>query len=142
MNDDEPSWVSIVADGRQVHVERLSDGQAVIELHKLTAPSPNRESLFGLGDTLAQIIALARRKPDCRQTRLYAFSVVLHRDTPERQVLATYDFHVLCPEEFEAACAFHSQICQRPTAITPDTISDRAEGRHCPHCREVRQHRS
>lgn len=137
-NDEEPCSVAIMAEGREIHVERLVNGQAVIELHRFRAPAPQPTNVT---ETLASLISLARRKPHCRENRLYAFSIVLRDDTPEQSVLATYDFHVLCPTEYEAACAYHHEICQSPKVISPDTISDRAEGRACPNCREVRKTR-
>ncbi len=138
LNDEEPGFVSIQADGREIFSQRLVDGQADIELSKFTAPVPPPANLT---DTLARIINLARRLPGCRHTRLYAFSVVLLSDTPERTVLATYDFHILCSQEFEEACSVHRQICHSPEAIAPDSISDRTAGRCCPDCREVRHSR-
>lgn len=138
-NDEEPCWLSLQVEGRELHAQRLVDGQAIIDISKFKAPLPSPTSLT---DTLSQILSFARGKSACRHTRLYTFSAVLLGDTADRAVLATYDFHVLCPREFEAACVFHRDVCRSPQAITPDTISDRTEGRNCPSCRQVRASRS
>lgn len=137
-NDQEPCWASIQVDGREVHAVRLDGKQATIELHNLRAPGVSAVS-DSLLDAFTSLFRLNRR-PNCKSlTRLYAFSVVLQADTAQRAVLATYDFHVLCPREFEDALAVHREICHRPEAITPDTISHRAEGRCCPHCIATRE---
>jgi hypothetical protein len=140
INDQEPCWASIQVDRREVHAIRLTGKQAVIELHKLSAPAPHNDSFT---DTLASLFNLRRVRPNCKShTRLYAFQVVLQADTPQRPVLATYDFHILCPREYQEACAVHRQICTNPDVIAPDTISDRTEGRCCPDCKQTRHDRA
>jgi hypothetical protein len=143
-NDQEPSWASIQVDGREVHRVQLTGTQAVIELHKLMAPPPAPADLTeALSDVLGNFLRLKRRKPNCRShQRLYKFSLVLQADTDQRETLATYDFHVLCPREFEEANAYHRQICADPAAIAPHTIAERAEGRCCPNCRRTREERA
>lgn len=141
-NDEEPCWASIQVEGREVHTVRLDGKQSLIELHRLVQPEPVTDSFR---DTLANLFGVRRSRPreNCKNhTRLYAFQVVLLADTPQRQVLATYDFHILCPREYADACAVHRQICSNPDVIAPDTISDRTEGRCCPDCKQTRQHRA
>jgi hypothetical protein len=137
-NDQEPCYASIQVDGREVHSVRLEGRQTHIELHKLRAPA-----VTAVSDSLLEAftsIFRVRRRANCKsQTRLYAFSVVLQADTPQRNVLATYQFHVLCPREFQDALAVHHEICHSPEAIAPDSISHRAEGRCCPHCIATRE---
>lgn len=79
------------------------------------------------------------RKPKKEQLRLYAFRTILSSSPlsdgapPE----ATFDFHILCEEDYDWAEMFHLELLKRPAAIAPATIGDVAEGT-CPRCAEVR----
>jgi hypothetical protein len=139
IDDTEPAWASIQVDGREVHAVRLDAGQTVIQLNTLYAPAPASDSFR---DNLVSLFS-RRRRPNCKShVRLYAFQVVIQSDTDERKVLATYDFHILCPREYQEACDVHARICAHPEVISPDTISDRAEGRECPNCKRTREVRT
>ena len=110
---------------------RLNRSEAGASRNRTSADPPRHET-----STSADVVPSARS--GACPPRLYAFSAVFVRNTPDRQVAATFDFHVLCPTEFEPARAFHLQLQKDPDAIAPDTIFDRAEGVHCPECRQLR----
>jgi hypothetical protein len=132
VDSDEACTVSLQVAGREVMSLDVGAEPTHIPLSDLPVPKAQPD---GLMDLLAS--KLARRKQAC-PPRLHAFSAVFVRNTPDRQVAATFDFHVLCPTEFEPARAFHLQLQTDPDAIAPDTIFDRAEGVHCPECRQLR----
>lgn len=139
LNEEEPdAWVSLQSDGREVHAVQLVDGKTLIALSEINAPAPAPDSLT---EGLSHLLSFVRGRSTCRDTRLYKFSVVIQSNDENRSVLATYDFHILCPQEFEEASTYHRQLCHRPNAIAPDTISERTEGRCCPDCRQIREQR-
>lgn len=128
-------WLTIQSEARPVMERRLTSDEVAIDLAELPAP--------GRGNTLAKFLLaplahMAGRPKHVCPDRLYAFTVTLHADTRERPIIATYDFHILCPEEYEQARTCDRELRCDPQAISPDTISERTEGRHCAHCTCIR----
>jgi hypothetical protein len=71
--------------------------------------------------------------------RLYAFKVIIQDLSDDHKVLATYEFHVLCEEDYNAAFAYKMRLDNDPKVIAPDLISDRVEGSRCQICKQVRK---
>lgn len=131
---DGPSIVSIQVGEHEIFARKMDAADTIIPLSELTVPERPAESLIGMIQS-----ALAKRKGVVQPSqRLYAFSVVIYHDRPDRPVACTTDFHLLCPCDFELASAYHLRLQSDPSAIAPDTIFDRAEGT-CPECRQARE---
>ena len=66
--------------------------------------------------------------------RLYNFRGLIHAGTPKSRgdLLATFDFHLLCEVDFHWARAYHLE-----DGNTSEAVTRRAEGT-CPHCQEIR----
>jgi len=66
--------------------------------------------------------------------RLYNFRGLIHAGTPKARgdLLATFDFHLLCEVDFHWARAYHLE-----DGNTSEAVTRRAEGT-CPHCQEIR----
>lgn len=126
----QPVRASIQVGGREVYNHVLNAQPSFIELSKLPAPP---SSSFG-----ELFMPLMRKRTAPQPMRLYSFSVVFQSNDEGARTLATYDFHVLCPPEFDQAQEFHLRLQRDPTAIAPDSLSDRCEGNCCPDCRAVR----
>lgn len=128
---EQPIRASIQVGGREVYSHQMNCQPSFIELSKLPAPP----HIGSFGDLF---IPLMRKRPAPEPMRLYSFSIVFQSCDADARTLATYQFHVLCPPEFEQAEEFHLRLQRDPKAIAPDSITDRCEGNCCPDCRAVR----
>lgn len=116
---------------RDVICGPAADGSALIDISDQRAPQIRTH----LPDLVQRLFTKSRRP----QQRLYAFSVVIKADTIGNPVLSSYDYHVLCPLDYDEAMAVKLEIDRDPRAISPDLISDRVEGHRCSQCHEVRK---
>lgn len=124
---DHPCTLVIEAAGRELHVGLVEPPGGAIKLSTLRQPLV-RTGLSGL------LGAWRAEKPNTPVQRLYNFRALIHEGTPEKRgnLLATFDFHLLCEVDFHWARAYHLELNQASEAVT-----ERAEGT-CPHCLEVR----
>jgi hypothetical protein len=127
-----PCRVCVQSGGRTLVCQDTISGQVVIPLSELQAPPVPPGSI-------AEWLLSFLRKHECGPHRLYRFAAIIQSQEPGHPVLATYDFHILCPVEYAEAMAYHHALQTNPAAIAPDAIADRAEGRTCPYCRQVRK---
>lgn len=126
-----------------------AESQHVIASRKIEAPggfvlvSELKQPLqpsSGLSGWVPPFLRIKNSKVKKPQLRLYAFRVIVSRQplnkdgTPD----ATFDFHLLCEEDFQWARSFELQLAKEPAAIAPATIGDVAEGT-CVTCAEVRE---
>lgn len=134
-----PLFLTIEAESRNVITDRpiAAPGDSLLVSDY---KQPLKSGGFNLGGFIPGFLKIGRSKvPAKPPLRLYAFRVVLTAKPladggrPE----ATYDFHILCDEDYNWAETFHLELASRPAAISPATIGDVAEGT-CPICAEVR----
>jgi hypothetical protein len=126
----EPFLLCVNSGDYDVICRPASEGTALIDITDERAPQVRRQ----LPELLRALVTRVRS----RLQRLYAFSVVIKAESPGNPVLSSYEYHVLCPTEFDAAMACKLLIDKDPKAITPELICDRVEGQSCPQCHEVR----
>lgn len=73
--------------------------------------------------------------------RLYSFNAMFSKEKLDDGSFAdaTFHFHLLCTEDYEWACAFHSHMLQKDNnhALLKDAIIDDLEGT-CPYCAKIR----
>jgi hypothetical protein len=131
VNWSEPCRVCVTSSGQEVVCHLAPEGKAVLPLNTLANPT--------VKVPLPELLRPLFHRHRIRQQRLYAFSVVIQANRPGFPVLSSYEFHVLCPLDFEAAKAVQLSLAKQPKAITPDLISDRAEGHRCSECNQVRK---
>jgi hypothetical protein len=79
-----------------------------------------------------------RRPAPCRHpsNRLYDFTVEVRR-LRDDAILGDAEVHILCPIDFKLASELHLLLQERPDALSPDTIAQRAEGKACPQCAQL-----
>ncbi len=136
INMSQPRFLTIEAENQRVIADRplTAPGGSVL-ISEMTQP---RRPVGGLGGFIPSF--LRRRVPSRPPLRLYAFRVVLSKrplgEDPSPE--ATFDFHLLCQEDFRWAKSFQQQLLQAPAAISPSTIGEVAEGT-CAICAEVRE---
>lgn len=134
---DQPMFLTVIAENRNIISDRpiAAPGDSLL-LSDYKQPISGGG---GLGGFIPGFLRIGRSKPPQKQLRLYAFRVVLSSrkladgGRPE----ASYEFHILCDEDYNWAELFHLELQSRPAAIAPATIGDVAEGT-CPICAEVR----
>lgn len=133
-----PRYLTIEAENQQVIANQLvsAPGTSLLISDMKQPPKPSS----ALGGIVPPFFRRRGKVPTKPPLRLYAFRVILSRKpldqdpTPE----ATFDFHLLCAEDFEWAKSFELQLYSDPAAIAPATIGDVAEGT-CAVCAEVRE---
>jgi hypothetical protein len=131
VTSDCPCTVSIEAGGvelAQVIIERSGGAIRISDLNQPHVPQ---------GGILSGLLqgALGRRhvlRPSFSRQRLYKFRAVVQSNG---DLLATFDFHLLCEVDFHWARAYHLELST--TSGANSSVADRAEGT-CPSCQEVR----
>ncbi|HEY9790282.1 MAG TPA: hypothetical protein V6D22_07785 [Candidatus Obscuribacterales bacterium] len=127
----EPFLLCVNSGDSDIICRPASEGKALIDITDERAPQIRRQ----LPELVQALFTRERRRPQ----RLYAFSVVIKSDAAGHPVLSSYEYHVLCPSEFDAALACKLAIDRNPKDISPELICDRVEGNTCPQCHEVRK---
>jgi hypothetical protein len=130
---DTPCTLVIEAAGRELEVLPLIAPGDSINISRLEQPLVRQGSIL---QNAWDVFRRAPRKPQPAPQRLYNFRAVAENGTPLQRgdVLATFDFHLLCEVDFHWARAFHLKL---KTGGGEGSIAERAEGT-CPSCSEVR----
>ncbi len=130
---DRPSTLVIEASGHEIQVIQITPPGGGILISRLQQPL-QRNATGNLRNLLAGM--LRRHSAQNAGQRLYNFRAMVEDGTPQRRgnLLATFDFHLLCETDFHWARAYHLKLDLDPDAAS---VADRAEG-ICPHCQEVR----
>jgi hypothetical protein len=148
LNVNEECEVVLISQG-QTLIRRKVSGPEAIELSSISVPSlPSQRphtlaSRFGGGlssllrhrqqETSVTSCPAPNVEVKLPEHRLYQFTLEF-RTLDENHVLATFEFHILCEEDYTAAHALHLRIHHAPDAITPATIAERTEGITCLRC--------
>lgn len=131
VTSDAPCTLSIEAGGielKRQHIERTGTAVRISDLQQPHVPQ---------GGILSGLLqgAFARRhvvRPSFTKQRLYNFRAVVQDGN---ELLATFDFHLLCEVDFHWARAYHLELSTG--SDTNASVAERAEGT-CPLCQEVR----
>ena len=127
INADHPCNLVIEAAGRELELLQIKPPGGSIKVSDLRQPL-SRHSLGSLLDMFRS------DKQNTPNQRLYNFRALIEDKScgTRGNLLATFDFHMLCELDFHWARAYHLELTQAPEAVV-----ERAEGT-CPHCLEVR----
>lgn len=136
VSSDQQCTLVIEAAGRELEVLRINAPGSSVKLSDLLQPLV-RNTGGGLVDLFS--FGPFRRQHSAKPTqRLYNFRAIVESGSPQNrgEVLATFDFHLLCEVDFHWARAYHLELNGDRSQAT-GSIAERAEG-SCPHCQEVR----
>lgn len=128
----EPCRVCITSSGQEIVCHPAANGHACIDVHP-TLQAPR------IRTPLPDLLRPLFRRQTVGQQRLYSFTVEIQADRAGYPSLATYDFHVMCPLDFEAARAIALEKQRNPRVAAGEDIPACAEGLRCPQCNQVRQ---
>lgn len=131
LTSDSPCTVCIEAAAVELARVQLERSGGAIRISDLQQP------LIPQGGILSSLWqgALGRRhlvRPSFSRQRLYKFRAVVQDGV---DLLATFDFHLLCEVDFHWARAYHLELST--ASGSSGAVADRAEG-SCPLCQEVR----
>lgn len=135
ITSDHPCTLVIEAAGQELEILPVTPPGGSVKISDL------RQPLQRQGVALGEIFKFGpfRRRPLLSQPcqRLYNFRAVIEDGSPENrgELLATFDFHLLCEVDFHWARAYHLELDRANAA--GHTVTQRAEGT-CLFCQEAR----
>lgn len=132
---DEPSKLVIQSCGQPVK-EIPFERSITVPLSEI---STNWNQTPGLVEIAGNWLRKGLRRPaPCRHpsNRLYDFTVEVRR-LRDDAIVGEAEVHILCPIDFKLASELHLLLQERPDALSPDTIAQRAEGKACPRCAQL-----
>lgn len=129
VSTDQSCTLAIEAAGQELQCVEIHAPGGSIHISELRQPLAR--NVFSVSRLLQ---ALRFEQPSVPTQRLYNFRALIHSGTPAERgdLLATFDFHLLCEVDFHWARAYHLE-----ESNTPEAVTTRAEGT-CPHCQEIR----
>lgn len=136
ISSDTPGTLVLEAAGREIKVMRLQPPGCTLKLSDLQQPLVQQPK--SLGSILKALNPLRRPAPQPPASqRLYNFRAIIEDGSPRQRgdVLATFDFHLLCEVDFHWARVYHLELDRKSNQAK--TIAERAEGT-CPLCHEAR----
>lgn len=131
VNCDSTCLLIIEASGKEIYRQEVLPPTASISISELKQPLKRQG--IGISDIFT-FGPFRNRQAEEPCQRLYNFRAVLY-GKEGAEPLATFDFHVLCEQDFHWARAYHLEL---KNAGSAGSVTQRAEG-SCEFCQEARK---